>query len=150
VPVSLVDVYPTMLDLAGLADGSYMPGTSLIDLATSDDQDRAILSQYHAAGSPTGLFMLRRGRWKYVHYVGHRPQLFDLETDPFEFVDLGARQEYAGRRAALETDLRRIIDPDEVNARAFSDQKAMIDAAGGRGAILEKVDIPYTPAPEVP
>ena len=29
-----------------------------------------------------GTYMLRQGRWKYVHYVGHAPQLFDLEADP--------------------------------------------------------------------
>ena len=33
--------------------------------------------------------MVRTTRWKYVHYQGMRPQLFDLENDPFEFVDRG-------------------------------------------------------------
>ena len=41
-------------------------------------------------------FMLRTERWKYVHYKGFPPQLFDLQEDPNEFVDLG-------RSAAHET-----------------------------------------------
>ena len=34
--------------------------------------------------------MLRSGRWKLVHYQGHRPQLFDLAADPGEIDDLAA------------------------------------------------------------
>jgi arylsulfatase A-like enzyme len=45
-------------------------------------------------GHPTGqhhAWMVREARWKYVHWSsGHRPQLFDLESDPQEFQDLGA------------------------------------------------------------
>lgn len=29
-------------------------------------------------------------RWKFIHAIGFRPQLFDLEKDPDEFNDLGA------------------------------------------------------------
>ena len=36
------------------------------------------------------LFMVSDGRWKYVHAVGFRPMLYDLESDPNEFDDLGA------------------------------------------------------------
>jgi arylsulfatase A-like enzyme len=36
------------------------------------------------------LFMVADKRWKYVHAIGFRPMLYDLETDPNEFRDLGA------------------------------------------------------------
>jgi hypothetical protein len=36
------------------------------------------------------LFMVADKRWKYVHAVGFRPMLYDLESDPNEFRDLGA------------------------------------------------------------
>jgi len=36
------------------------------------------------------LFMVADQRWKYVHAVGFRPMLYDLENDPSEFNDLGA------------------------------------------------------------
>jgi choline-sulfatase len=147
-PVSLIDIYPTMLDVAGMAAGGERPGTSLIDLARQDDPQRCVVSQYHAAGSPTGQFMARQGQWKYVHYVGHRPQLFDLSADPYEVNDLGGDPLHADQCARLEAKLRRVLDPDAVNARAFADQKAMIAAAGGRAAILSATDIPYTPAPQ--
>jgi choline-sulfatase len=91
--------------------------------------------------------MLRRGRWKYVHYVGHRPQLFDLEADPQEANDLGASPAHATVRAELETELGKILDPDAVNARAFADQERKIAEHGGSEAIKSRGDFGYTPAP---
>ncbi len=38
--------------------------------------------------------MLRRGKWKYHHYVGFPPELFDLE-DPEETRDLAGEAAYA-------------------------------------------------------
>ena len=36
------------------------------------------------------LFMVADKRWKLIHAPGFRPMLYDLETDPNEFRDLGA------------------------------------------------------------
>ena len=36
------------------------------------------------------LFMVFDGRWKYIHAVGFRPMLYDLDTDPNELDDRGA------------------------------------------------------------
>ncbi|UWQ20126.1 sulfatase-like hydrolase/transferase [Jannaschia sp. W003] len=48
------------------------------------------------------LTMLFDGRWKYVFAEGFRPMLFDLETDPREFADLGADPAHADEVARLE------------------------------------------------
>lgn len=39
-------------------------------------------------------YMLRSRRWKYVHFTGYPPQLFDLQNDPDEFHDLGQDLEH--------------------------------------------------------
>ncbi|MBI5901086.1 MAG: alkaline phosphatase family protein [Rhodocyclales bacterium] len=39
-------------------------------------------------------WMVRTDDWKYVHWEGFRPQLFDLTADPGEFADLGANPAY--------------------------------------------------------
>ena len=77
-----------------------------------------MFSEYHAVGATAGMYMVRKGRWKYVHYVGHRPQLFDLEADPHEGTDLGESSAHAAVRAELEAALRQIVDPDAANAQA--------------------------------
>jgi arylsulfatase A-like enzyme len=56
-------------------------------------------------------YMLRTDRWKYVHFKGFRPQLFDLIEDPNEFVDLGASPTHQGvRRQFHEQLLDRLTD----------------------------------------
>jgi len=48
------------------------------------------------------LFMVFDGRWKMMHAEGgFRPMLFDLETDPQEYHDLGADPAYADQVARL-------------------------------------------------
>ena len=45
--------------------------------------------------------MVATSRWKLVQYLGFDPQLFDLEEDPHELVDLGADAGHAHVRADL-------------------------------------------------
>ena len=106
-----------------------------------------MLSEYHAAGSITGSFMIRHGRWKYIHHVGFRPELFDLEADPGETTDLAERPDLAPVLAECEARLRALCDPAAVNAEAFADQRRRIAEHGGRDAILARGDYSYTPAP---
>ncbi|GAB3410718.1 sulfatase-like hydrolase/transferase [Flindersiella endophytica] len=118
--VSQLDVLPTLLDLAGLDPAPGLPGRSLLDLPLPD---RAVFAEYHAQGMLNGGFMLRRGRYKYCAYAGGaEPQLFDLDTDPDECIDLAAEPGFAAVRQDLHRELLRIADPGEVDARAKSDQ----------------------------
>ncbi|MCB1993181.1 MAG: DUF4976 domain-containing protein, partial [Geminicoccaceae bacterium] len=109
--------------------------------------ERVVFSEYHAVGAIAGMFMVRKGRWKLVHYAGHEPQLFDLVADPQEANDRAEDIACAAVRADLEAELRKICDPDEVNRRAFADQEARIAAHGGAEAIKARGDFGYTPAP---
>ena len=45
--------------------------------------------------------MARSDEWKYVHWQGFRPQLFDLVADPRELADLGADARHDAVRARL-------------------------------------------------
>jgi choline-sulfatase len=147
----LVDVYPSVLDALGVEpepDDADLPGRSLFALAAAPDTARAAFSEYHAVYSASAIYMLRTGRWKYVHYVGERPQLFDLERDPHETRDLAADPGHAGAVAACERELRARLDPEAVDRRAKADQRRRLEAAGGAARILaEGVTVPYTPAP---
>jgi choline-sulfatase len=98
-------------------------------------------------GSITGMFMLRKGKWKLIHYEGYAPQLFDLESDPDEAHDRAADPACAAVLADLEAELRQICDPAAVTAQAFADQEARIAAHGGAEAIKARGDFGYTPAP---
>ena len=148
-PVSLVDVYPTILKTAGI-NPEAKPGTSLVDLAnTEDDLERLVFSEYHAAGSATGGFMIRKGYWKFIYYVSMRPQLFNLADDPEELRDLGIDPEHDYIREQLESDLRSICDPEAVDASAKADQIAIVNANGGIEAVIARGGFGATPPPGV-
>ena len=147
-PVSHVDLFPFFVESAGCAmpaDDHY--GVSPLALLAARQAERAVLSEYHAIGSTGGVTMLRKGRWKYVHCARHRPQLFDLETDPEELVDLAGDPMHSGTLASLEAELRRFCSPEEVDARAKRRQAELLARYGGREAALARGDLNYTPAP---
>jgi choline-sulfatase len=147
-PVSLADGSATILEAVGLA-GSIVPGRkSFRTLANApDDADRVGLSQKHAGGADTAVFMIRKGDYKYIHYVEYSPELFDLRADPEEEHDLAADPRHALVLAELEAELTARLDPVAVNARAQDSQAALVEAAGGRAAVLARGSFQGTPAP---
>jgi len=149
-PVSLVDGFPTILAGAGLrpdpADAA-LPGRNLFEVARGRADPQTIMSEYHAVGAPTGAFMIRKGDFKYVHYVGMPPQMFDLATDPLEQRDLGPHPGYAGLVADCERALRAVVDPQAADAKARADQAARIAAFGGRQAVLARGVLGHSPVP---
>ncbi len=151
-PVDLLDLYPTILEAAGLDAAPEMgdrPGRSLLEIAQAPDEpERVVFSEYHAAGSNTAGFMVRKGRWKFHYYVRFRPELFDLETDPEELHDLAADPAHAEVVRAMEAELRRICDPEAVDAQAKRDQLAMIERLGGPEVAANMGAGGATPVPE--
>lgn len=146
-PVSHVDCAPTILEAAGARPAGPLSGVSLVDVARGAKPSRPVLAEYHAIGSRSGGTMLRHGRWKYCHYVGERPQLFDLESDPEELVDRATDPALAPVLAECDAALRAILDPEAVDARAKARQRELLDAYGGREAALARGDLGFTPAP---
>ena len=138
-PVDLLDLSATIPAVFGAPfEGAGLPLTGPLP-------DRPILSQFHAEGAVEGAFMLRRGRWKLIHYVGFPPELFDLETDPEETTNRA--DDCPETLAALEGALRAILDPDAVNAQAHADQRALVEAMGGPGAVRDLGPQGATPPP---
>jgi len=152
-PVSLIDVFPTVLQCCGIeptSADSALPGASLLVAASRDAMpSRTVLSQYHAAGSPSGSFMIRHGQYKYIHYVGYAPMLFDLAADPEERHDLAGDPSSASVLDACKARLRALLDPEAVDAMARADQQAMIEKLGGKEVVLGRGAIRHSPPPGV-
>ena len=74
-------------------------------------------------------------------------QLFDMIDDPDELDDLAERGAHAATLARCEQELRAIIDPDELDARAREDQQARIERLGGADAVVAMGQFGYTKAP---
>jgi len=149
-PVTLADGFPTAIHALGARLDSRdrdLPGVSLLDIARGMAPERTILSEYHAAGAITASYMIRHGRFKYIHYVGLAPMLFDLEADPHERRDLAGDPAHRETIAECERRLRTVVDPEAMDRLARADQRAHIEKHGGTDAILKRGHFRYSPPP---
>ena len=148
-PVQLIDVFPTALDNAGLEPAGDRPGRSLIEIANlPDDLSRPIFSEYHATAAISAEYLIRRGRYKYIHYVGHPPELYDLKDDPEELSNLALKPGFSGVLREFEAQLNRILDPQATDRAAKVDQQILMDQYGGRDAVATMRSASATPAPK--
>ncbi len=150
-PVSLLDFYPTILESVGVApdeEDQTRTGCSLYGIARAPyDAERIVFSEYHASGAETAAYLIRKGPMKYIHYVDYPPELYDLGTDPEEQDDIAGKPESKPIIGELESALREILDPEEVDRRAKRDQAALIERLGGRTHVIETAKTGATPTP---
>ncbi len=122
--VSLVDLYPTFLEVAGieLPEPLYTNGHSLVPLLTGRPDDFAggeVLCEFEGEGWNHPRAFLRVGKYKYVYNHTAESRLYDLEADPREMNDLSGRAEFAKVEADLRNKLLGQWDPDGVERRVL-------------------------------
>ena len=146
--VSLVDIAPTIISAFGLPADPKWPGRSLLAIAAEpDDLDRIVFSEYHAANSPSGGFMVADARWKYHEYVGYNAELFDLARDPLETRNLADDPAYATERDRMRNAIYAICDPEAVDRRAKTDQDKLVARHGGPEKAFNTGPSGATPVP---
>ena len=72
----------------------------------------------------------------------------DLELDPEEMVDIAGDPANRGVLADCEARLRRLMDPDDADARAKARQAEQL-AKWGRDYVIERGDLVFSPPPGV-
>jgi arylsulfatase K len=127
-PVSLIDIYPTLMDLAGRQCPAGLDGHSLLPELLGGKCQRPdwVFGEYHDCTSCTGQFMLRRGDYKYIAYASYEPMLFNLAQDPDEMNNLaGSKPEIV---CDMDTRLRAIVDYNAVDAKVKAYDRASFRA----------------------
>jgi arylsulfatase A-like enzyme len=84
-PVNHVDLYPTLLELAGLPPNETNDGRSLVRLL--DDPDAPGFDASLTTLGP-GNHTIRTERWRYIRYADGSEELYDHATDPHEWHNL--------------------------------------------------------------
>ena len=97
--VSLIDLYPTFVDLCGLKKPARLDGTS-IAAALRDPgsgEDRSVLLPY----SDGRAYAIINRDWRYIRYYNGTEELYHLRDDPNEWHNLADRPEHAGVKQQL-------------------------------------------------
>ncbi len=108
--VSLTDLVPTVLELAGFvpSTGASLDGHSLADLATgrragNPDDGVAFSAMIKDRSNPGGITAVVKGRWKLIDNNGNL-ELYDTRADPDEHANVN------GQHPGIATELKKLLD----------------------------------------
>ncbi len=104
-PVSLIDIYPTLVDLCGLPTREGLDGQSLRPLLENPELrwDRPVVMTYGQHNHA-----IQTERWRYIQYRDGGQELYDHSQDPHEWTNLAGSPEYEGVIRKLKTALPEI------------------------------------------
>ena len=105
--VSLLDLYPTLVELAGIEYKSGLDGFSLASFVANPNAG-VRGSNFVVTSKATG-DALRSKRWRYIKYSNGQEELYDHRDDPNEYVNLAGSEEYAAIKTKLKRRLERAI-----------------------------------------
>ena len=140
---SHLDLLPTLLDIA-TDDGAWpelaapLAGRSLWEVAAggTDIADETT-GEYMAEMTSHPVFMIRRGRHKYIHCDTDPPLLYDVEADPLERTNLADNPDFAALAADFAAETVRRWDSADIRGRVLRSQRSrrvLHAAAGSTGA----------------
>ncbi|MEM7370253.1 MAG: sulfatase [Bacteroidota bacterium] len=134
--VSLIDVYPTLLDLCGLPSetpknekGHSLDGSSLRPLLEKPQKKK------HHFGTPAALtvvyggsatkddprlqhYAIRSNRYRYILYSNGKEELYDHQSDPYEWTNLALKPNKKSRRQVkkMRLTLKKMLAPHVLSA----------------------------------
>ena len=97
-PVSLIDIYPTLIDLCGLPKRRGLDGQSLKSLLENPERkwDRPVVITYGLNNHA-----IQTERWRFIRYRDGGQELYDHERDPNEWTNLASITKYSPQKTKL-------------------------------------------------
>ncbi|WP_232622943.1 sulfatase [Pareuzebyella sediminis] len=92
----LIDLYPTVAELAGLPYSKHIQGKSLVK--TLEDPSHSVRDTAFSVSQGGKTFLLRTDQWAYIQYdedAGAGMELFDMRHDSLQFTNLAHDSNYA-------------------------------------------------------
>lgn len=90
-PVSLLDLYPTLVDLCGLPENNHIDGKSLVPLIENPEKEwpYPVISVWRYRN-----YSIRSKYWRYIRYRDGTEELYDHRNDPGEHINLANDPQY--------------------------------------------------------
>jgi arylsulfatase A-like enzyme len=96
-PVSLIDVFPSLADLAGLTIPDYLDGASIKPQLQDPAAKRSPVVSSYGEGNTA----IRTERWRYIRYEDGSEELYDHKVDPDEWTNQADNPEHATLKKKL-------------------------------------------------
>ncbi|TWU28833.1 sulfatase [Novipirellula artificiosorum] len=126
-PAELLDIFPTLLELAGLPADADQEGQSLVPLMKNPNGEWS-----HPAITSFGLgnFAIRSSQYRFIQYHDGSQELYDLTSDPHEWTNLASNPEYqqiiAQHAAYLPEDQHPVLPGNSTGHQAYAAANAKI------------------------
>ena len=139
--VEMLDVFPTLCDLAGLAKPDGLEGHSLVPQL----QDASAVRDWPAITNHNpGNDSVRDTRWRYIRYMDGAEELYDMEKDPNEFKNLAGDPAFAAEIVRLKKWI-----PAEQKPQAPGSAARILEFRNGKPFWEGKEIRPDDPIPEI-
>lgn len=99
-PVSLLSLFPTLVELSGLPPQEKTHAPSLTPLLM-DPQSKWPHMAFTQLMKPDN-YSVSGSRWRYIHYENGDQELYDIKTDPYEWKNLAGEAQFAEHIARLK------------------------------------------------
>ena len=111
-----IDIAPTLLEIGGAPVGDHIQGRSLVPLLEggAGPWRESVLVEFYTYENPMPWLLdmdyraVRTARYKYIHWVRHGDELYDVRTDPYEMRNLIDEPDMAEVAASLRDELGRL------------------------------------------
>ena len=107
--VSLLDIFPTLVEFIGVNKPEQLDGLSLVPQLNNPEtkRERPVLTS-----SYFGNHSIRTKRWRYIRYKDGAEELYDHNADPNEFKNLAKNPEYKEIKETLANHLPKNAAPE--------------------------------------
>ncbi len=125
-PVDFTSIFPTLLDLAGIAKPAHLEGESIRPLLAdpaAEWRGHALTTWLRANHS------IRTEHWRYTRYADGSEELYDHRQDPYEWDNLAAKEELAAKKQ----ELARLLPTQDAPSLTKGDPGAAVRGRPGRG-----------------
>ena len=140
--VSLVDLLPTLIDLANNgrstptranAPATLLDGRSLLPYlqGSKPAEPPPVYGEMLGEGAIAPLLMVHHGRYKYIYSPPDPAQLYDLESDPHELNNLAPQAAYASIRQTFHEQVMAQWDIPQLHQQVLASQqrRCLVDEA---------------------
>lgn len=146
-PAELLDIFPTICELAGVNPGEEIQGNSLVPLMSGEQANTFAISQWPSRRNGGMGYSLRTGRYRYTEwyetYKSNQPrsdkqllavELYDYEVDPNETKNLSGDKNYTSIVAELQITLHTFL-----SSQLETDDKNVAEPAGPKGPTFKSL-----------
>jgi arylsulfatase A-like enzyme len=130
-PVDFMSIYPTLCDLTGVPKPAHVEGHNIRSLLKDPKAkwDHTAVTTFHKDNHS-----IRSETWRYIRYADGSEELYNHDTDPYEWTNLAKDPQYTSVKAELARFAPTVNAPERPSNAVAAKNKQAAEGKAKRGA----------------